>query len=344
MDQLTDTPVQVEGQYLDTWSNRRTVGRLSLLDRIKLARMRPEQTAISGLDASQLALLIDISHWQGDVDIAMMVRDGGIAGCFPKMSDGLQVRPGGAFEVTNYIDDKFYKNVQRCYDAGIPCLPYHYVQLAITDYTVQDLINWQWKVMDAALSKLKAKVSYHAICLDVEERNGSNTNARDVVKGLMDKLATHPEYSQVPVIVYTSMSVLNQYPALSDYLSYQGANRNLWLAQWVYNVTTTTTWERLRSEYIPKIEMKVLTPGFASWWAVQWSSSFVLPGCTGRTDLSFYRAPKAAMWSWLGYTPAVEPEDPEDPETEEPVGDLSKVLEQLDRMEQVLGEVRAKFS
>lgn len=323
-------------EYLDTWSRERKSGRLGLIDRVKLALQRPEQTLISGLDATQLALMIDISHWQGDVDIALMVREGGIAGCLPKMSDGLQVRPGGASEITNYIDDKFYQNVQRCYDAKIPCMPYHYVQVAIPDYTVQDLINWQWKVMDAALSKLKAKVSYHAICLDVEERNGTSTNTRDVVLGLMAKIRAHPEYGKVPVIVYSSMSVYNLYPALRDQLSYQGADQNLWMAQWVYNTSTVTTWANLKSVYIPKIEMKVLTPGFANWWAVQWSASFTLPGCAGRCDLSFYRGTKGALWSWLGFA-AVEPEpepEPADPE----------IKATLARIEKVLGEVRAKFS
>lgn len=344
-------------KYLDTWSLERRAGRLSLVDRLRLALMQPEQTLISGLDASKLALMVDISHWQGDVDIARMVREGGIAACLPKMSDGLQVREGGPYELTNYIDDKFYQNLQRCYDAGIPCLPYHYVQVAIPDYTVQDLINWQWKVMDAALSKLKAKVSYHAIVLDVEERNGSDTNTRDVVLGLMAKLREHPEYGKVPVIVYTSMSVLNLYPALRDQLSYQGANQNLWLAQWVYNTITTTTWERLKSEYIPKIEMKVLTPGFANWWAVQWSSSFILPGCAGRCDLSFYRSTKEGLWDWLGYGAAQpeepedpeEPEEPEDPEDPEPAdpeieATLARIEETLAETLDKVNEIRGKFS
>ena len=49
-----------ELQYLDTWSNNRTVGKLSLLDRIRLAIKKATPTLISGLDATQLALMVEL--------------------------------------------------------------------------------------------------------------------------------------------------------------------------------------------------------------------------------------------------------------------------------------------
>lgn len=340
-------------QYLDTWSRERSAGRLSrlsLLDRIKLAQMVKVQTLISGLDATQLALMVDISHWQGDVDVARMVRDGRVAMLIPKCSDGKQVQAGDPYDKGSYVDDWFYRNVQKAYDAKIPCMPYHYVQLAIPDYTTEGLADWNYQVLKYALGKIAAKKSYHAICLDVEETNASDLSGSDVVLKLMDKIRSDPDLAQVPLVIYSSMSILNRYTRLREQLSYPGANQNLWMAQWVYNTPTTTTWDDFWKVYVPKVDMRVLTPGFANWWGVQWSSSFILPGGSGRTDVSFYRAPKASLYSWLGYAGAAEPEEPEEEEPETGGGgdaeeqEFLEIRESLARIEKVLGEVRAKFS
>jgi GH25 family lysozyme M1 (1,4-beta-N-acetylmuramidase) len=305
-------------EYFDTWSQTRmrTIGNLSALQRMQLALIQPVPTLISGLDATKLALMVDISHWQGDVDIQRMVTEGHISALSPKMSDGKQVRDGGAYELTNYIDDKFYANVQKCYDAKVPCLPYHYVQPMFTDYTAQGVLDWNWKVMQAAVKPLVAGKSYHALVLDVEEKNTTSPNAATVVMGLLDRMSKDPDMSKVPAIVYSSMGVLNYYPTLRDQLSYQGANRNLWMAQWVYNTTTTCTWDAFWSNYVPKIEMKILTPGFANWKAVQWSSSFVLPGGSGRTDVSSFCMTQSQLNDWLKFTPGTTPEPEPEPEPE----------------------------
>jgi GH25 family lysozyme M1 (1,4-beta-N-acetylmuramidase) len=301
-------------EYLDTWSQRRTTGELSLIDKIKLRLMQTvEKTLVSGLDATKLARIIDISHWQGDVDIALMVRLGDVAMCLPKCSDGKQVRAGSSSDKTNWIDDRFYENVQKCYDAGIPCGPYHYVQVALPDFTAQDLINWNFEILKLALGKLKAGVSYHLIMLDVEEKNATNSNAATVVMGLIRKIEEDPELSKVPILIYSSISVLNYYPALRDQLSYPGANRNLLMAQWVFSGSIATTWANLISQYLPKIEMKVLTPGYANWWGVQYSAAFMLEGCAGRLDQSLYRSTKAGLWSWLGYKAPKPPDEPPPP-------------------------------
>jgi GH25 family lysozyme M1 (1,4-beta-N-acetylmuramidase) len=305
----------METQYLDTWSLKRETGKLSLIDQLKLKLQKPEKTLISGLDATKLALMVDISHWQGDVDIAHMVSTGKVAMCMPKASDGKQVRAGGAYELSNYIDDWFYRNVDKCYQAKIPCAPYHYVQPFFTDYTVPGVVDWNWKVMEAAFKPLTPKVSYHAIVLDFEEKTTTNTNGATVMMELIKRIENHPQMNQVPLIIYTSMGVLNYYPALSDQLSYRGANRNLWMAQWVYTGSITTTWENLWANYIPKIEMKVITPGYANWRMLQWSAAFVLPGGNGRTDLNFFCGTKAALYNWLKY--ATEPEPPEPPQPPE---------------------------
>jgi GH25 family lysozyme M1 (1,4-beta-N-acetylmuramidase) len=303
--------------YLDTWSKTRNNGKLSFGQRVQLAFMPVMKTLIGTLDPSTLARQIDISHWDGDVDIARMVREGDIAMVFIKASDGKQVQSGDSTYPPNYVDDWLYRNIQKCYDAGIPAGVYHYVQpLPQVDYTVQDAVNWQMRVLHTALDRFTPKVSYHAIVLDVEQKDGTDPNASDVVLKMMDAIKADPKMSQVPLIIYTSISVLNFYKKLSDQVSYTGANKNLWMAQWVFNTVTTTSWADVITRIIPSIAMKVLTPGFANWKFLQWTSSLILPGCAVRLDLNFYNGTKEALYTFLGYkvvTPPPPTEPPTDP-------------------------------
>jgi GH25 family lysozyme M1 (1,4-beta-N-acetylmuramidase) len=319
--------------YLDVWSNTDAWTILNEPEAEEQSFAIALAGSVSGLDPTTLALMIDISHWQGDVDVAKMVKEGNLAMVFPKASDGKQVRSGGAYEITNYIDDKLYQNVQRCYDAKVPCGPYHYVQPMLDQYTVQGVIDWNWKVIQAAFAPLKPKVSYHAIVLDFEEKNTTSVNGRDVMMGLIKLIQAHPQMSQVPLIIYTSISVLEFYPALRDALSYKDAGYNLWLAQWVLNKTTTCTWEQLKTLHLPTINMKVLTPGYAAWKAVQFSSSFILPGGNGRTDLSLANVSKAKWLEWLKFTdvtqPPEPPEPPEDTELAAKVAQLQADVKEL---------------
>jgi GH25 family lysozyme M1 (1,4-beta-N-acetylmuramidase) len=304
-------------QYLDTWSRSRTHEGEIIPDVDAVSFALTPTGSVSGLDPATLALMIDISHWQGDVDLKRMVTEGGIAMCFPKAADGKQVRAGGAFEITNYIDDWFYRNVDKCKAAGIPCGPYFYVQPHLEDYTLPGCIDWNWKVLKAALDPLTPLVSYHAIMLDFEEKTANDTNGRDVMLALIAKIQADPKMSKVPIIIYTSNYILSLYPSLRDALSYKGSAFNLMLAQWVLNTVTTCTWDHLKTNVLPTLNFKVVTPGYAAWKAVQFSSSFILPGGSGRTDLILGNTSKANWWTWLKFTsttPEEKPEPDDDPE------------------------------
>lgn len=307
-------------QYLDIWSESRNAGKLSLAQRLDLALAPKGKTLISGLDQTKLALMIDISHWQGDVNIGQMVSEGKVALCMCKASDGKQVQEGSSTNKANYVDDWLYRNVQKSYDAKIPCIPYHYVQPFFEGYTAQGIADWNMAVLHTALDQLAPKVSYHAICLDVEEKQNTDTNGSDIVLKMMQAIEADPKMSQVPLIIYTSISVLNFFTKLREQISFQGANRNLWMAQWIWNTTTTCTWEYFWKTIVPQLSMKVLTPGWASWWALQWSASMILPGGTGRTDVSFASRTPEALYKWLDYKAAQPEPDPEpqptDPELE----------------------------
>jgi GH25 family lysozyme M1 (1,4-beta-N-acetylmuramidase) len=247
----------------------------------------------------------------------------------PKASDGKQVQAGDRFNPKNYVDDWLYRNVQKCFDAKIPCAPYHYVQPYLSaDYTVQGTVDWNMQTLHAAFDPLTPKVSYHAIVLDVEEKTASPLNGSDVVLKMMEAIALDPKLSQVPLIIYSSMSVLNYYTKLREQISYPNANRNLWMAQWVYNTTTNTSWESFWTIYAPKIDMKVLTPGYANWKFVQVSASFILPGGSGRTDISFYNGTRDGLFSWLKFDAGTTP--PEPPPPPPPSGDIAVRLAALE--------------
>jgi GH25 family lysozyme M1 (1,4-beta-N-acetylmuramidase) len=322
-------------QYLDTWSRSRN-HEVDAPDTDAVSFALTPAGSVSGLDPTTLALMIDISHWQGDVDIQRMVTEGGIAMCFPKACDGKQVRVGDSTQVKYYIDDTLYVNVQKCYDANIPCAPYIYVQPAIDNYTLKGVIDWHWEVIQGAYGPLTPLVSYHAIMLDFEEATANNTNGRDVIMGLIKLIRAHPKFGQVPVILYSSNYILTIYPALKDEIANHDDDFNLLLAQWVLNTVTTCTWDELKDKF-KTINMKVITPK-SNWFGVQFSSAFILPGGKGRTDLIFYHGTKEKLYAWLKFTPKTTP-----PVEPEPEPDTTELRQAIDALKTEIKELTTAF-
>jgi GH25 family lysozyme M1 (1,4-beta-N-acetylmuramidase) len=314
----------MKARYLDTWELNKH-HKPGLLQKVQLALTPDDKTLIGSLDPTKLARAVDVSHWQGEIDVRRIKDDGDVALLLPKASDGKQVQAGDPTYEKNYVDDYLYRNVQKAYDTKIACAPYHYAQPYLSaDYTVQGTIDWNMETLHAAFDPLVPGKSYQAISLDVEEKTASPLNGSDVILGIIKELGLDPKFNQVPLIIYTSMSVLNYYTKLREQISYQGANRNLWMAQWVYNTTTTTTWADMISRIMPQINMKVLTPGYANWKFLQWSSSFILPGCAGRMDQNVYNGTKAQLYAWLKFEPGTTPPD------EPPSGELEERVERLE--------------
>lgn len=311
-----DQQLVAQTGYLDTWSLKKTTGELSLAQRLELAYKTTTKTLFSGLDGKTLALMVDISHWQADVDVALMVRDGKLAMLACKASDGAQMQAGDPTNVRNYFDDWMRRNVQKAFDAGIPCMPYHFVQPVIEGYTVHGIAAWNFQVFKAALEGLVPGVSYHALCLDFEVKKGTDYNGSDVLLEMIEMIAADPEMSQVPLVIYSSMSVYNYFTKARDQLSFAGRNAYLWMAQWSWNVTTTCSWDYFWNTAVPQVEMRVLLPGYANCWGVQWSASFILPGNGGRSDVSLiYRTP-AQLYTWLKFKVTPPPPPTPDPQPE----------------------------
>ncbi len=268
---------------------------------------------VAGFDAAKLSLGADFSHYDGDVPGSVFKM---LDYVWVKAADGDQLRPGDPFDATNYVDVHCHANVQKAWDADIPCGLYIYIVPNFPNYTMDSIIQMHYKALKAATKSLVAGLSYHAIALDVEELGvtQTDTNWQKIVKGLSDLILADPEYKPVTavhgVVIYSSISVLNRFPALRDEISSQYVlnKYEMWMAQWAYWVdkdhpSVVTTWDELKSRYIAALNMKVLTPGLQTWDFVQWSAAFKIPPTTFIFDFNFYRGDKTACWKWWGYTP-----------------------------------------
>lgn len=289
--------------------------------------------SISGLDPAQLALCADVSHWNGAIDVDLM----DISLLFVKACDGHRMQAGSDADKSNYVDSTFHANVQKAWDKGIPCIPYIYVQWdGFPGVSNHGVALWHYQVFKQAIGSLIPGKSFHGIAIDVEERGNTAPNMAEIVLSLFKMLADDSAFAGLPIYIYSSISVLNEYANLREQISWKGANYNglpyrLWMAQWCWRSTPriTTSWAELREKYLNTLIMKVITPGYASWNFVQVAANFVLPGCTVNiTDLSFYKGSQAALYAELGYkAPIVEPDDPgEEPP---PVDDVAALAAQL---------------
>jgi hypothetical protein len=306
-------------QYLDVWQINRKHN-LTMKQRFYrwitrlLARFVP--SLISGLDPSTLAIVGDVSHWNGDIDVKTM-KAGGLAMLWTKASDGKQIYYGAFDDEQTYIDKTLRPNVQKCYDAGIPCGLYHFYQpLVVANWTNQSTAEHNYKMFKAAVKGLVPGVSFHAISIDFEVLTANDYNTNIQLMLFFKMLRADPAFVGInidfvfPIEWYSSMRFFNLYPAWATSVSSQGTLHCFWMAQYIFTTGLTTTWENLKSAIIPKLDMRVSTPGFASWDFVQWSASIKLPGCNGALDLNFYRGSADQLYARLHYTAPVIPPPP----------------------------------
>lgn len=280
----------------------------AMLEKIK--QFLVQRKLISGLDQTKLACGIDTSHWTGPLSKELIAGSDFVC---PKATDGYQVRTGNWGDLGTFIDDQFYNTVQLCYDAHVPCIPYHFFEwdYSADQWQIDKIVQHQFDVIKWAFRTLEPKKSYHGLVIDVEVLGDTDTNIRNKLSMLYAMLKNDAKFANVPVVFYTANWVLNTYPALRDWLSYKGAPYLLWLAQWVYTRAWTGTWDDFRAQVLPSINMSVITPGYANWTAVQWSASCKIHGFS--IDVNSWNRTKEDLWNWLDFTTT--PPDPGDPGT-----------------------------
>jgi hypothetical protein len=282
---------------------------------VSLATAAAATGEVSGLDASTLALGPDTSHWNGPITVASMLPH--ISYTKPKCADGAQMYAGDPYDLGNFVDRQFHSVLDQSYRAGVACIPYFYFQSKLYQAGEPES-DWQYKRLKYAFRNLVPLKSFHGLAIDLEEFGETDTNLKRKVETFYAWLLDDPQFNQVKIEFYTSLGFLNAHPALRDWLSFNGASKDLWLAQWsISGNKIRTSWEELRTKHIPGVNMRVVTPGFAGWQYVQWSNAFYgMAGCgSGEIDLNFYHGTREQCWKSLGFTPAEIPTPPPPPAT-----------------------------
>lgn len=296
------------------------------------------------------ALGIDLSYYNQNVSIQTLV-DHGVSFILHKISDGAQMVAGSPYDPNTYKDPMVDKRIQEAYEVkrkdggkGIPVIVYHYVQFypqkADQDRQVQFLIT------NLTKSKIPG-TSYHAVVLDVEEKTDTNTNIRDKVEAMYAAVAK--AVPNLKILFYVRNEYLDtQSPALRDWLSSKTNPRNLWMAQWPWS-RKTITWDTFKN-FIPSDDVKILTPGYATWKIWQWAGDMSgLEGCSNSLDLNFYNGTVADLYNWLGFagsstTPTNPPADPpadDDPGT--PTDPGTPVTVDLTETNKLLAQILAEL-
>lgn len=313
-------------ECLDTWSKKRGAGNIPLKMRLQLwwksirRKWFGERSLISGLDPSTLAIILDTSHYDGDYNLKTM-RAGGVSMIITKACDGVRMYGTDNTDLQNYVDKTMRVNIQKCYDVGIPCGVYIYVKTYWSyfySWTNKSIAEHHYNVFKEAVKGLVPGVSYHLIAIDFEEEGQNDYNTNIILGMLYDLLRKDPAFANLPIIWYSSMRFYNLYPSWMTTIASQGTPHNFWMAQWAWTTDIVTTWEYLKTNIIAKLDMKVVTPGFATWKIVQVSGDAIkVPGDVGAIDLNLYKGTEAQLYTWLNFVPP-EPKP-------EPVGLMMKV-------------------
>lgn len=290
---------------------------------------------------SSYALGVDVSHYNRDADLRVMAAKGNIDFAVAKCSDGFLMRQGGNwYDPVDHVDPKFSEFVQQAYEAGILIGAYHYFRPDMSQAGKPDE-DLQFRSLKAALKNKVPGKSFHFLAIDLEEKTNTNTNTKAVLETFYAWMLRDEQMSQVPIIFYSSVGWLNEFPAVRDWLSPQGNPKEMWMAQWVKPASPkiNTTWQELRQKYYPADTAKVMTPGFANWRFWQWSSCYMgMEGAgSGEIDLNFYNGTTEQLYSWLKFTPQSQPQPQPEPQPEpqpqpqpEPIPS-SPFLERLER-------------
>lgn len=269
-------------------------------------------------DIRSYAWMPDLSANNGpDIDISGIAAGGASAFMF-RCSSGLQLAAGSPSDMANFVDPQFSNYIQRAYDTKRPAVAYHYFVPGVAQSPTRDT-DYQFQALLAALKNKAKGISYHGICLDLEEEKyiDTNTNTLAKVQRFYAWLQADPATSGLPVFFYSSFGWLSQYPAVSDWLSYPGANRLLIMAQWLHDPKNGYLQVADIADAIsrywpsPSISYSIKTPGFATWTAWQFEVC-LLNSLWGnhQIDFSIFHFSQTQLYQLLGYNQAAPPVPP----------------------------------
>jgi len=106
-------------------------------------------------------LIIDVSHWNGDIDVRALI-DSGVVAVIIKVSEGAE---GTYYE---FKDPKFEQNWRAFHEAGMPIMVYHFKR----EYKGSDEKSWFMKCADSFLQEVNGNT---CVWLDCEWKPDSMT-------------------------------------------------------------------------------------------------------------------------------------------------------------------------
>lgn len=298
--------------YLDTWSKKRTIGELSLMQRLHLLLPDPSfaRSLISGKFAGDLARYLDTSHWNGPLNMALIKP--WVHAHMAKCSDGFQMMEGSPNDLNTYVDDQFSDVVQQCYDNALGVIAYPYWQPDVVPTASKDN-DRQYQALLYSLRNKKPGVSFHEIRVDLEQKSIEyHTTVRDRLQRFWSWLV-EDFGSVIPLSIYTSVGYLNSVPAVRDWIILQKIPVHY--AQWIFNTKTQQTWAQAITR-VNAWNMNVLN--FDGWRACQVSSSlYGMAGAgPGEVDWNIHNGTPQHLMELLKVTGTVPPPPPPPPAEE----------------------------
>jgi GH25 family lysozyme M1 (1,4-beta-N-acetylmuramidase) len=246
-----------------------------------------------------MILGVDVSRWQTSVNWTVL-KANGVEFAIIKATQG------------NYtVDQKLREHVAGATAAGIIVGAYHWCDPSV------DRVS-QARYFLNAIQGLPIRF----LAADVEQQwasweewsRGSITqifSPTEISENARIIVTTWQQSSQLPVVVYSRASFINQYarPASNWLPRYP-----LWMAHYPYRAgRITTTWEVFKRDYQPTIAGPAMPTGCPTWTFWQFTGDkFILPGVTTALDVNYFNGDIAALQRFAGVT-VTEPEPEPEP-------------------------------
>ena len=317
---------------------------------------------------NQWSVAVDISHYQGDVDLSYIKQaSGGVVKAV--ICKAIQYGYGWSFE--QCVDSRWAANVQSAHNAGLPCGGYIYPDLAYNLRAGADNFanNQQAQFIIRALQN---KV-YHFLAVDIEEASQESLTPIQWItttRMVFDHLKHARKQGlirDVPIGLYSRNGFIADFTTAPDGGSLfddTPKHEFLWEAKYMLPpASPVKAWADLKSCYPPDSLQPTAMNGIRYWGGAaqytgtmtgklvfwQFSDAWKFPLLPGKApqavDLNLIPVPDDQLYSWLKFTPSepVDPEEPEEPEEpgepeepeepEEPVpADLAVIVDRLDRI------------
>jgi GH25 family lysozyme M1 (1,4-beta-N-acetylmuramidase) len=264
-------------------------------------------------------LILDMSHWDGDVSQATFnAMKGYVDFIFFKCSEGL------------YADATFATNVDRAYNADIPCGAYHFFRSDpykgcqldskkwFSTTTEKQFANFQYQLKNKWCFLTAIDVEAFKFLGDENQLSDLwiSSPARYFTELVEAELSPNLKYTNKKYtsnVVYSAPWFIKQYaPSMETWL----ANHYGWTATYPFNSTVLTydSWAEMKSNFYPPSSTSVSKMNCMERPLWQFSGDKVkVKGLNSCVDLNYFMgistiqdgAPtKEAFYEWIGYTPS----------------------------------------